>query len=539
MNTSQLSFCLGLAWLASFACGNAESGSSGSGGVGGAGSGAPPNSADSGSGDSGSTSGEGGAESGASLTSGGSAPANNDAGSGGEISAGSGGAPADGPIECTPGSTTTISGVVYDPAGSNPLYNVMVYVLDPNSPLPDLDSVPLGCGCARLLPEKVLATRVRTDAKGHFEIPCAPSGSVSLVVQTGKWRRVYDGVKVVANEQNVIPNLRLPANSGEGSLPNIAIATGGSDSVECVPLRFGVSASEYVAGSATGGHIHIYTGLRGASPAQGAVQAFQTLWDTQAHLDEHDVVVLGCEGEETKGGTSAPPLGATAQQYLMNYANAGGRVLAGHYHYAWFNKGPFALGSNNLATGNAGIGTIATDNAQAFPAEISVTLSNGAPFPEGSALAQWLTSVGALTSNQLPLWFANNNVKTVLQPPSTEWIRLAPSTSSASDSVPQLFSVDMPVGASGSAVCGRITYGAMHVTGGANVSPPGVPMDYPPTGTAGAGGGFPGGPTSTQPGVVPSGCAMHPLTPQEAALEFMLFDLSSCLLPIGEEPGQR
>src|SRR4051812_48352022 len=77
MNPRRLSLCVGLAWLASFGCGNDEHGSRG---LGGAGSGAPPNSADSGAGgDSGASSGEGGAESGAS-SSGGSAAAINDAG---------------------------------------------------------------------------------------------------------------------------------------------------------------------------------------------------------------------------------------------------------------------------------------------------------------------------------------------------------------------------------------------------------------------------------------------------------------------------
>jgi len=449
-----------------------------------------------------------------------------------------------GPGSCMPGNTTTISGIVYDPAGKNPLYNISVYVADPTSPLPDLDKIPVGCGCAQLLPAKVLAIGAPTDATGHFEIPCAPSGNVSLVVQTGKWRRKYDNVNVVANQQNVVPNLRLPANSSEGSLPNVAISTGGFDSFECLPLRLGVSASEYVAGSAPGGHIHIYTGYHGAAPEQGGVESRQALWDSQTHLNEHDIVVLSCEGQETTGGNTGMRVGATAQQYLMNYANAGGRVFASHFQYAWFNTGPFATGANNLAEWNAGQAPI--DDNQAYPAEIDTTLSTGAAFPEGSALLQWLGLVGALTNNQLPVWFARNNVKAVLQPPSTEWIHLASSVTKA-PSAPQYFSADTPVGAAPSAVCGRVVYSALHVSGGPNTNAPGVPVDYPRmTGTGGAdpgggaGGGnpgFPGGPgTMTPAGTVPSGCAMHPLTPQEAALEFMFFDLSSCLVPIGEEP---
>ena len=424
---------------------------------------------------------------------------------------------------CPSGSTTTISGYVYDPAGKNPLYNISVYVPDPSAPLPNLDSVPLACGCSQLFPTKVLATGSPTDATGHFEIPCAPSGTVSLVVQTGKWRKQYDGITVTPNQDNKVPNMRLPANSAEGSLPNIAISTGGSDSFECLPLRLGVSASEYVAGSAAGGHVHIYTGYRGAALAAGAVESASNLWDTQAHMNEHDMMILSCEGQETTGGTPGAPVNATAQGLLMNYTNAGGRVFASHYHYVWFNTGPFATAPNNIATWN--IGAQHVDDTRGIPAVIDTTLSTGAAFPEGSALSQWLTLVGALTNNQLPIWFARTNVQALAQPPSTEWIHVDQSEAAAPLST-QYFSVDTPINAASNAVCGRVVYSDLHVTGGPGLNAAGVAADYPTGNTAGVMHG----------GVVPTECAVRPLTPQEEALEFMLFDLSSCLVPIGQSP---
>jgi len=454
---------------------------------------------------------------------------------------GVGGAPA---LTCDPAvDKTTISGIVYDPANKNPLYNISVFVADPEAPLPDLDAIPVGCGCTQLLPAKVKAIGNPTNAEGKFTIPCAPSGKVTLVVQTGKWRRVYENVSITPNQDNVIPDLRLPANSAEGSLPNIAISTGASDSFECLPLRLGVSASEYVAGSEKGGHIHIYTGAGGAVPAQGAVDSYRSLWQTQEQLNEHDVVVLSCEGQETTGGGNGR-INAAAQQRLMDYANAGGRVFASHYHYAWFSSGPFATGASNLATWKmpsgmgmmGGLGTI--DDSMSFPAEVNTTLSSGAAFPEGAALAKWLGLVGALTNNQLPVNFARNNVEMLMKPPSTEWIHLAPDSPSAANAV-QYFSADTPVGAASNAVCGRVVYSALHVSGGPNKNAPGVPVDYPiatdGASGAGGGGGFPR-PTARD-NVVPMGCATHPLTPQEAALEFMFFDLSSCLVPIGMNPA--
>ena len=281
MKTSLYPVCIGMSLLAASACGNSVGQSTAS--RGGA-AGAPVSGS---AGSSGAASSAAGSKNGDDLII--------------PMSGGSGGT--DGTCDanlcaCAPGNTTTIEGYVYDPAGKNPLYNISVYVPDPASPLPNLDSVPVGCGCSQLLPTKVLAMGTPTDATGHFVIPCAPSGMVSLVVQTGKWRRQYDGIAITPNQPNTAPKLRLPANSAEGSLPNIAISTGASDSFECLPLRIGVSASEYVGGSSAGGHIHIYSGYHGATTAQGSVEAYRSLWDTQAHLNEHDVVILSCEGQE-------------------------------------------------------------------------------------------------------------------------------------------------------------------------------------------------------------------------------------------------
>jgi len=535
MKTIPFSLCTGVALLGSIACGNSNTPGSGI-STGGSGQ-VPVVTGGTGSSGPGPIVGNGGSGSGLNIDPG----------------ASSGGA---GPNGCQPGNTTTISGVVMDPAGKNPLYNISVYVADPTSPLPDLDKVPVSCGCAQLLPEKVKAIAAPTDATGHFQIECAPSGNVTLVVQTGKWRRKYENVNVLPNQANVIPNLRLPANSSEGSLPNIAISTGGSDSFECLPLRIGVSESEYVAGSAAGGHIHIYSGLRGATPAQGAVDSYSSLWDSQAHLNEHDVVILSCEGAETSNGAATgmgngPALSTAVQQYLMNYANAGGRVFASHYQYAWFNRGPFNTGANKLATWTTGMGSVSNDFDAAFPAEVNTTLKGGAPFPGGTALAKWLGVVHALDSNnQLPVRYVRNNVAALSEPPSTEWIHLAASVTGAPNAS-QYFSADTPIGSD--KVCGRVVYSALHVSGGPGKSDSGKleDADYPEmaagtggapgTGTGGAGGRgggmmFPPAAGPTQGGTVPSGCAKRALTPQELALEYMFFDLSSCLVPVGEEP---
>jgi hypothetical protein len=423
--------------------------------------------------------------------------------------------------DCPGGGSTTISGTVYDPSIQDPLYNVTVYV-PVSATLPALPSGASCNSCASLYPP-ILASTV-TDATGHFTIPDAPWGkNVPLVLQTGKWRILYNLPSVASCKDNPQPDktLRLPRNTTEGSLPDIAISTGGADSLECLPLRIGVDASEYVAGVGTGGHIHIFHGAKGANTTPASPESFDALWDTSPSLMKHDVVILSCEGAETANVTDAN------RQSLSDYAGAGGRVFASHFHYSWLNRGVF--GADNLATWTPGAQEL--DDTLSFPGDVVTTLLNGGAFPEGAALKQWLGVVNALTNGQLQIFFARHNADVgPMNTPSQPWISLDPSVKLAPNGT-EYFSFDTPIGMS--PPCGRVVYSDLHVSGGPDKNAPGVPPDYPeanpqPTRMGGRMA------ADAPAGIVPSGCASHPLTPQEKALEFMLFDLSSCLIPVGK-----
>jgi hypothetical protein len=425
--------------------------------------------------------------------------------------------------ECDEGGSTTLSGTVYDPAGQNPLYGVAVYI--PNSALPSPLPAGPACDCTGFFPTSIVTSAV-TGPDGRFVLGNVPVGKgLPLVIQSGKWRMAYSVDVTDACGPNTVADksLHLPRNASEGTLPDIAISTGGADSLECLPLRIGIDPGEYVAGWSSAGHIHVFSGYAGATTAGSTPQSPTALWDSTADLMKNDVVLLSCEGRETSG------VDTSSQQSLLDYASAGGRVFASHYHYVWFDQGPFA--AYPLARWTTGPQLVVPDDDASVPAQVVTMLPNGQTFPEGQALQQWLQTVGALQSGELPIWYARHNadVPSTTMPVSQPWIALAPSVPQPHTNATQYLSFDAPIGASPEAVCGRVVYSDLHVSGGPGSDEPGVPPDYPDAGVIG---------TDRKGGIVPSGCAAHSLTPQESALEFMLFDLSSCLVPIGGTPAR-
>jgi hypothetical protein len=392
---------------------------------------------------------------------------------------------------CASGSTT-ISGRVFDPAGRNPLYNVAVYV--PNEAVLPFKPGASCDPCEALYSGKAVVSTL-TDAQGRFTLENAPDGTkIPLVVQIGKWRKQVVIDEVAACTDNVLAKelTTLPRNRSEGDIPNIAIATGSADTLECLLRRVGVDASEYTPGNAGEGRVHIFQGSPRAGLASRpspntspeAPLAIDALWTSADALMAYDVLLLSCEGQETLGMN---------QQALHDYADRGGRVFASHYHYAWFNTGPFADdGLAEWTTGSQDIG------------DITGTIVTS--FPKGQALQAWLMNNNALVNGELPIEEARHNADVdsthaVSQP----WIVASPSSEAAGAT--QYFSFNTPTAQAlvpDGKLCGRVVFSDLHVGAASN---------------------------DNVRASVPSSCSDVELSPQEKALEFMLFDLSACVIP--------
>jgi hypothetical protein len=119
------------------------------------------------------------------------------------------------------------------------------------------------------------------------------------------------------------------------------------------------------------------------------------------------------------------------------------------------------------------------------------------------ALSQWLVNVGASPApgGTLVINGAKRTLSSVVAP-TQRWIY---STNPASVQY-MSFTTPVPGGA-----CGKVVFSDLHVTSGAGAA---TDDDSDPT--------LP----------FPSGCRTTELSPQEKALEFMLFDLSSCIVPL-------
>ena len=334
------------------------------------------------------------------------------------------------------GVTTTVSGTVYAPNGTDPLYNALVYV--PNggaAPTYGVTAFTSGVHCGQCGSEVSGSPLVQHHdrADGTFTLQNVPVGTnIPLVIQVGRWRRKISIPTVTACANTALgprtPGCRRSSQgrrSPPGVVPRGRQRHGGQHPAHGVRHGFGRRPGVRAAqdrhrpepvqqpGSAGGtGRVRLYGGRRGPAPGRSSRRRRRRRTSSGRHpgrINQYDMVFFPCQGNESQKT-------AAQQQVVVNYTTAGGRIFATHYSYVWFIApnpntwvNPFLATANWAPNGGSPADQVGYINTS---------------FTRGHALAQWLQTIGASTTYaQMPLNTLRYDFKGVVNP-SLLWVSL-------------------------------------------------------------------------------------------------------------------
>ncbi len=435
------------------------------------------------------------------------------------------------------GSKVTFTGRVMDPAGRNPIFDAKVYVPVGNAK-PWNPNRRAACDrCDELYPKRV--AEVDTKINGRFALKDVPNDiDYDLVVQIGRWRKIIP--RRSCNTRVDLGDIPLPKNRRQGDLPKIAIVGGSADEMECLLLNIGISATSIASGVAYNGNnsanefyprakvmdqskftmvapemspyvlpgneprvqAYVLSGNRlivkgpvrpgvRQTPSDARNQAAY-LWGNPTELGQFDIVINSCEGSNDY------PRDPQWLELMKNYVNGGGRLVTSHFGSKWFTdrSAPDSLG--HVVRWNP-----KADRSSREPTKSeSVHILDNA---NARHFNSWLTHIGAIEDNSLSLTQLRRNILSVEAPFGIPW------AVTADDKRPIIFSADTPINAPADKQCGRVIYSDFHVSAAdKRISH----LTHFPTLCS-------NGKVSTAEG--------GKLSPQEAALEYLLFHSMKCI----------
>ncbi len=396
------------------------------------------------------------------------------------------------------GVSTTLTGTVTAPGHDNvttwgtpdPVPGVFVYV--PNSAV-----MPFAAGvscdqCSAGVTGTPLVSAT-TAVDGTFTLSNVPCGvDVPVVMQLGRWRRQITVPKVACCTNTALTNAQthLPRNKSEGDIPKIAIVTGSADPMECVLPKIGIDTAEFTQPSGTG-RINFYQASTAGAGAtlSGTTPKDTALWGNLATMKQYDLIIIDCEGAAYDK--------SAYYNNIISYTAAGGRIYTSHFGYAFLHgqnqKAPPALNTAWDATATWNVN-------QTSPPNQTGTIDQS--FPRGMTFANWLKLVAGGNLGQVQVNTVRHDFDAVVAP-SQRWVYGTTNGKTTGTVIPLHYTFNTPVGVMPTAQCGRVMFSDFHVN----------------TGAAG---------TGTFPGECNLGTGVK-LSAQEKVLEFMLFDLTSCL----------
>ena len=440
----------------------------------------------------------------------------NSGGSGGN-SGGAGGSGGGGNPTCTQTPSCAgggvVSGKVYAPNGMDPISGASIYVPTGN------DEFPPGVSCDVCSTGSFQScTQTFSGVDGSFRLIGVPAGTTEVDIQKGRFRRrlhldVPCGELMLTADQS-----RLPRNSTEGDIPKIAVANGEWDKLECVLRKIGLDASA----------IDIFN--HSDSFNESGKPDFSTLVQNFDMLKAYNIVFINCSDNTLESYLS----NSAVVGNLKNYVGMGGRLYITDWSYDHIEQVP---DWSSLVcwqpTGTCGGGAEPMHQAALGKDGIEVDAT-----VEDAMMQQWLQQLGATNTNGtvhithfLIDWVMQ---KSNVQPAVKEWVKgsVQSQDGSINGELPLTFTFDYNT-------CGRVLYSSYH-TLGRDTDTCGTGGGLVPCQTnADCGGGTCqfgfciGGGGGSSSCHFPDYCDSNPLSPQERILEYLIFEISTCVNPPG------
>lgn len=270
-------------------------------------------------------------------------------------------------------------------------------------------------------------------------------------------------------------------------MPLIAL-TSGCDPIHTLMEKIGVDKTELTTASGNG-MVHVYAGKGGNGTGVSSATDAYAFWGTLSEMMKYDIIINECECTPFARDTVGP-----AYENMRLYLDAGGRVFNSHYHLNFFGTSPENGGKAASELQSAATWAL-WGKASGGSAPFLIDTS----FPKGKAMDDWLSSLptqskwgpSIKTTPKGQIQTSNvGDIGGTIPGISQRWIY--PSNGNGAVYV----SINTPTSKPAAERCGRAVATDIHVGNG----------------------------------------SLTTMSEQEAALEFMFFDLASCVIDDAEPP---
>lgn len=225
-----------------------------------------------------------------------------------------------------PGQELTLTGTVYAPNGKDPVPGARVFIPDR---VPELFAPEVKCEVCGTFGSSLTLWGETTGYDGKFAIADVCPGTRVLVLQNGRFRRVVkleieSGKKTVALSAD---QTRMPRKAGEftsgDSVPKIAVATGDYDKMECVLRKMGLDNSAF----------DLFEGANFLKSPR-TLPSFKDLIADYEKLKTYNIVFINCTENTFEAQLAKPEV----QDNLRRYVRAGGRLYVTDWSYDWLEQ---------------------------------------------------------------------------------------------------------------------------------------------------------------------------------------------------------